>query len=224
MYWLSEELWFPPVETATPEGILALGGDLSIERLQLAYKSGIFPWFSEGDPIVWYSPDPRMVLFPDELKISKSMRQILRKEEFTVTFNKNFKDVIENCKVIARKGQAGTWITEEMKAAYIELHKIGWAKSVEVWRLFETSEIGSKQKAQNEKDLIGGLYGVDLGTVFCGESMFSKVSNTSKIAFIYLVEELKKKNYKLVDCQVYNEHLASLGARQISRKEFLKYL
>ncbi len=224
MYWLSEELWFPPVETATPEGILALGGDLSIERLQLAYKSGIFPWFSEGDPIVWYSPDPRMVLFPDELKISKSMRQILRKEEFTVTFNKNFKDVIENCKVIARKGQAGTWITEEMKAAYIELHKIGWAKSVEVWRLFETSEIVRKQKAQNEKDLIGGLYGVDLGTVFCGESMFSKVSNTSKIAFIYLVEELKKKNYKLVDCQVYNEHLASLGARQISRKEFLKYL
>ncbi len=224
MYWLSEELWFPPVETATPEGILALGGDLSIERLQLAYKSGIFPWFSEGDPIVWYSPDPRMVLFPDELKISKSMRQILRKEEFTVTFNKNFKDVIENCKVIARKGQAGTWITEEMKAAYIELHKIGWAKSVEVWRLFETSEIVRKQKAQNEKDLIGGLYGVDLGTVFCGESMFSKVSNTSKIAFIYLVEELKKKNYKLVDCQVYNEHLASLGAREISRKEFLKYL
>ena len=209
MYFLSDKIWFPPVEHATPEGVLAIGGDLSIERLQLAYKSGIFPWFSEGDPIVWYSPDPRMVLFPEELKISKSMKQLMRKETFSVTFNQAFEEVIDHCSSINRKGQSGTWITDKMKRAYIELHKKGWAKSVEVWK---------------EKQLVGGLYGVDLGTIFCGESMFSIEPNSSKLAFIYLVERLKKQDYKLIDCQVYNDHLASLGGREIPRNEFLKYL
>ena len=209
MYLLSDKLWFPPVKEASPDGILAFGGDLSIERLQLAYKSGIFPWFSEGDPIVWYSPDPRMVLVPNKLKVSKSMQKILRKGGFKVTFNQNFEEVIHNCKAIGRKDQNGTWITDEMKQAYLELHKIGLAKSAEVW--------------QNE-ELVGGLYGVDLGTIFCGESMFSKVSNASKIAFIHLVRKLKEESYRLIDCQVYNDHLASLGAEEIPRKEFLTYL
>ena len=209
MHLLSEELWFPEVNSSTLEGIVAMGGDLSVERLQLAYTSGIFPWFSEGDPIIWYSPDPRMVLFPNELKISKSMKQILRKVQFKVTFNKAFEQVIERCKTVDRIGQSGTWITTEMQQAYIELYKVGWAQSVEVW---------------SNTELVGGLYGVDLGSIFCGESMFSHKSNMSKIAFIYLTEVLKKKQYKLIDCQVYNDHLSSLGAREISREEFLKYL
>ncbi len=209
MHFLSKEIWFPPVSEASPDGILAIGGDLSTERLTLAYKSGIFPWFSEGDPIIWYSPDPRMVLFPKNLKVSKSMQQLVRKNEFSITFNRDFKNVITNCQHILRKGQQGTWITEEMKSAYIELHKIGIAKSVEVWK---------------NKELVGGLYGIDLGTVFCGESMFSIESNTSKLAFIFLVQKLLRAGYKLLDCQVYNEHLASLGAQEISRIEFLKYI
>ena len=210
MYLLSKDLVFPPVHLANEEGILAVGGDLSAERLILAYQSGIFPWFSEGDPIIWYSPDPRMVLFPQDLKISKSMKQVIRKNEFTVTFNQDFSGVISNCKNIYRVSDQGeTWITDDMQQAYIDLHKKGIAKSVEVW-------LGD--------ELVGGLYGIDLGTVFCGESMFSKVSNASKIAFISLVQKLKNENYKLVDCQVYNNHLASLGADEISRKEFMKYL
>lgn len=209
MHVLSDKLWFPPVEEALPDGLLAFGGDLSIERLNLAYSRGIFPWFSEGDPIVWYSPDPRMVLFLDELKVSKSMKKVLKSHQYQISFNKDFRQVIEACKRTPRKGQQGTWITEDMKAAYIELHKKGLAKSVEVWK---------------ENDLVGGLYGIDLGQVFCGESMFSLASNTSKIALIYLRDELVKANYTLIDCQVYNDHLASLGAREIPRKEFLKYL
>ena len=209
MQFLSKEIWFPPVSEASPDGILAIGGDLSTERLTLAYKSGIFPWFSEGDPIIWYSPDPRMVLFPKNLKVSKSMQQLVRKNEFSITFNRDFKNVITNCQHILRKGQQGTWITEEMKSAYMKLHKMGIAKSVEVWK---------------NKELVGGLYGIDLGTVFCGESMFSKESNMSKLAFIFLVKKLQKEQYILLDCQVYNEHLASLGAQEISRIEFLKYI
>ncbi len=209
MYFLSKEIWFPSVQEASPEGILAIGGDLSPERLVLAYRSGIFPWYSEGDPIIWYSPDPRMVLFPEKLKISKSMRQVMKKSEFSITFNQDFENVIANCQHIIRKDQAGTWITEDMKAAYIKLHEMGVAKSVEVWR---------------NNELVGGLYGIDLGTVFCGESMFSIESNTSKLAFIFLVQKLLRAGYKLLDCQVYNEHLASLGAQEISRKEFLKYI
>lgn len=210
MYLLSENNVFPPVQLANEDGLLAIGGNLSFERLLLAYKSGIFPWYNHGEPIIWYSPDPRMVLFPHKLKVSKSMKQLIRKNEFKVTFNQNFSEVISNCKNIYRAvDQGGTWITDEMQQAYNNLHKKGIAKSVEVWK----------------KDvLVGGLYGIDLNTVFCGESMFSKVSNTSKLAFIFLTQKLRKENYKLIDCQVYNTHLASLGAEEIPRATFLKYL
>ncbi len=209
MVLLGKELVFPPVEMASSEGILAFGGDLQPERLILAYQSGIFPWYNEGEPIIWYSPGMRMVLFPEELKISKSMRRFIAKNKYTLSWNKAFEQVIDQCQKSLRKEQLGTWITEEMKEAYIVLHKLGFAKSVEVW---------------DEDELIGGLYGIDLGHIFCGESMFSKVSNTSKLAFIHLVRELQKKDYKLIDCQVYNEHLDSLGAREISRKEFMGFL
>ncbi len=209
MQLLTEELWFPPVEQALPDGLLAFGGDLSVARLSLAYQLGIFPWFSDGEPIVWYSPDPRMVLFLDELKISKSMKQVLKNHPYTISFNKDFQQVIDVCKRISRKGQQGTWITDAMKSAYIEMHDKGLAKSVEVWR---------------GDTLVGGLYGIDLGQVFCGESMFSLESNTSKIALVSLTAQLLQSNYKLIDCQIYNPHLASLGAREIPRKEFLKYL
>ena len=210
MFLLSKELIFPPVQLADKNGLLAIGGDLSVERLIIAYKSGIFPWYNQGEPIIWYSPNPRMVLFPQNLRISKSMRQVIRKQEFTITYNQNFEAVISNCKTIFRVSDQGeTWITSEMQQAYIELHKKGIAKSVEVW-------LGD--------ELVGGLYGIDLGNVFCGESMFSKVSNSSKLAFIYLVQKLEKENYKLIDCQVYNNHLASLGADEISREAFLSFL
>ena len=209
MVFLSDELSFPPVNSASPEGVLAFGGDLSVERLLLAYRSGIFPWYNEGEPIIWYSPYLRMVLFPNRLKVSKSMRNLIRKGTFKITFNTSFKEVISNCKTIYRKDQGGTWITEEMQQAYLKLHELGIAKSVEVWL---------------DNELVGGLYGIDLGTVFCGESMFSKISNASKTAFIYLVEILKKENYKLLDCQVYNRHLESLGAEEILREEFLELL
>jgi len=200
---------FPNVETADQYGVLAIGGDLSVKRLLNAYNNGIFPWYNTGEPIVWYAPSKRMVLFPEELKISKSMRKVLKKEIFTVTFNQNFKEVIRQCKTIYRKDQQGTWITDEMEKAYLKLHSIGKAKSVEVW--------------QNDQ-LVGGLYGVDLDSVFCGESMFSLVSNASKTAFIYLAKHLQSQKYKLLDCQVYNTHLASLGAREIPRKTFMKIL
>jgi len=210
MFLLTNELVFPDVQLADENGMLAIGGDLSVKRLILAYKSGIFPWFNQGEPIIWYSPNPRMVLFPSELKISKSMKQVLQKKEFKVTFNQNFEQVIFNCKHIFRAADQGqTWITDEMQKAYVNLHKKGITKSVEVWQ---------------NNELVGGLYGIDLGTIFCGESMFSKVSNASKLAFIYLVKKLETENYKLIDCQVYNNHLASLGAREIPREEFLKYL
>ena len=209
MVLLGAALVFPPVEMASSEGILAFGGDLQPQRLILAYQSGIFPWYNEGEPIIWYSPAMRMVLFPEELKISKSMHRFMAKNEFRITWNKAFEQVIDHCQKSPRKDQLGTWITEEMKEAYIKLYKLGFAKSVEVWK---------------KDELVGGLYGIDLGHVFCGESMFSKVSNTSKLAFIHLVQELQKKDYKLIDCQVYNEHLESLGAREISREEFMGFL
>lgn len=209
MYYLSTHLFFPPVSEANPDGIIAMGGDLSSERLILAYKSGIFPWFEEGEPIIWWSPNPRMVLYLDELIVSKSMRNILNQDLFKVTFNQNFREVISSCQKIKRNGQNGTWITNEMIGAYCELHQLGIAKSVEVWQ---------------NNTLVGGLYGIDLGTVFCGESMFSIVSNASKVAFIALVKHLESKNYKLLDCQVYNDHLASLGCREIDRVEFMEIL
>jgi leucyl/phenylalanyl-tRNA--protein transferase len=210
MIWLSDNKKdFPEIENTNEEGVLALGGDLSTQRLMHAYKNGIFPWYSEGDPIVWYCPNPRMVLFFEKLKISKSLRKIIKNQEFTVTFNQNFEEVISNCKSIQRGDNLGTWITDEMEEAYLELHKKGKAKSVEVWQ---------------NKQLVGGLYGIDLGNVFCGESMFSKVSNASKVAFVYLVERLQEESYKFLDCQVYNSHLASLGAEEISREFFLELL
>lgn len=208
-YLLPNELFFPPPEKADRGGILAVGGDLSVARLKMAYGSGIFPWFDEDEPILWWSPEKRMVLFFDELAISKSMRSILNKQIFRVTFNQNFREVISSCKKIARSGQIGTWITNDMLEAYCKLHEIGMAKSVEVW--------------QND-ELVGGLYGIDLGHIFCGESMFSKVPNASKTAFIALAQQLQSENYKLLDCQVYNEHLESLGCREIPRNEFLKIL
>jgi leucyl/phenylalanyl-tRNA--protein transferase len=209
MYILPKELFFPPVSNANLDGILAIGGDLSPKRLLLAYKSGIFPWFEDNEPIIWWSPNPRMVLFLEELVVSKSMRNILNRNIFKVTFNQNFREVISNCQKIKRNGQNGTWITNDMIEAYCKLNEMGIAKSVEVW--------------QND-ELVGGLYGIDLGHVFCGESMFSKVSNASKVAFIMLVNQLKDNNYKLLDCQVYNEHLESLGCREIDRTDFMELL
>jgi leucyl/phenylalanyl-tRNA--protein transferase len=209
MHYIFEELFFPPVSEADEEGILAVGGDLNPERLELAYKSGIFPWFNEGEPILWWAPDPRMVLFLDELIISKSMRNVLNRNQFKVTLNASFKEVMLNCQKIEREGQNGTWISDEMIDAYCKLNEKGIAKSIEVWQ---------------DEVLVGGLYGIDLGHVFCGESMFSKVSNASKVAFIALVNYLEKNNYKLLDCQVYNSHLESLGCREIDRDEFMSIL
>lgn len=206
MIWLSEKIEFPAYKFTTKDGVLALGGDLSSERLIYAYKNGIFPWFSEDDPIVWYCPHERMVLFPEDLKVSKSMRKIINKKEFKITENTAFEEVIYNCKNIDRNDDFGTWITDEMEQAYINLHKKGVAKSIEVWL---------------DNQLVGGLYGLEINNIFCGESMFSKVSNASKLAFIHLS---KNEKYKLIDCQIYNEHLASLGAKEIDRDLFLKIL
>ena len=209
MYRLTDALLFPSPEQATAEGIVAIGGDLQPERVMLAYRKGIFPWFDSDDFLIWWSPDPRMVLFPDQLKISKSMRTVLRKKRFEVTFNKAFDQVVEACAKVKRFGQNGTWITPGLMEVYSTLHKQGHAHSVEVWE---------------EGSLVGGLYGIDLGTVFCGESMFSKSSNASKVALIFLVKELKKNKYELIDCQVPTQHLASMGAEPISRTKFLTFL
>ncbi len=209
MFFLTNKLEFPPPQSASPEGIVAVGGDLSPERLMLAYRMGIFPWFEEGELILWWSPDPRMVMFPDKLKVSKSMRQLLKKNAFRVTFDQAFEQVIRECALIVRPGQESTWITEDMIDAYNKLHIAGIARSVEVWQ---------------EDRLVGGLYGIDLGHVFCGESMFSKVSNASKYGFIIWVQELQKENYQLIDCQVHTEHLESLGAEEIDRQDFLEIL
>ncbi|RZJ35824.1 MAG: leucyl/phenylalanyl-tRNA--protein transferase [Flavobacterium sp.] len=209
MHILNHELVFPPVSEANFDGILAIGGDLSPERLMLAYRNGIFPWFNEDDPIVWWAPPQRMVLFPGEQKISRSMRRVLNSGIFKLTFNTAFHQVIDACKLISRDGQDGTWITDEMRNAYVNLHNLGFAKSVEVWK---------------NGELVGGLYGVDLGRVFCGESMFSKISNASKAAFFYLADILERENYRILDCQVHNDHLESLGAREIPREDFMRIL
>ncbi len=209
LYFLTKDLFFPLVHEASADGLLAYGGDLSPERLLLAYQNGIFPWFEDRQPILWWSPNPRMVLYLEELIISKSMRNVINRKTFEITFNQNFREVISNCQNINREGQYGTWITNDMIEAYCKLHELGIAKSVEVWQ---------------EGVLVGGLYGVDLGHIFCGESMFSKVSNASKTAFISLVAQLKNEGYRLLDCQVYNDHLASLGCREIQREVFLNIL
>ena len=209
MHVISDALYFPPVNQSSFEGILAVGGDLSPERLLLAYKSGIFPWFNPGEPILWWAPKSRMVLYFEDLTISKSMRNVLNRNTFKVTFNQDFRAVISNCSTIKREGQRGTWISQEMIEAYCKLNEMGIAKSVEVW---------------HENQLVGGLYGIDLGNVFCGESMYSKVSNASKVAFISLAQNLKNENYKVLDCQVYNEHLDSFGCKEIDRELFMEIL
>jgi leucyl/phenylalanyl-tRNA--protein transferase len=205
LFRLDERILFPEPGLAEPDGLLAIGGDLSTDRLLLAYQNAIFPWYSEDEPILWYSPHERFVLYPEELKISKSMRQVWRSNKFRVTYDQCFDKVITSCSTVEREGQGGTWITAGMKAAYIELHDKGYAHSVEVWE---------------QDNLVGGLYGVQIGKVFCGESMFSTVSNASKTALIYLCS----KGYRLIDCQVYTEHLESMGARLISRKEYMAVL
>jgi leucyl/phenylalanyl-tRNA--protein transferase len=203
---LDERLLFPNPELAEEDGLLAVGGDLLPQRLLLAYQNGIFPWYSDDTPVLWYSPHQRFVLYPEKLKISKSMRQVLRSGKFRVTFDEAFPDVIQACSAAFRKDQDGTWITNDMITAYIELHRLGYAHSVEVWE---------------NKELVGGLYGVQTGRVFCGESMFSTVSNASKTALITLCQTGK---YSLIDCQVHTEHLESLGAEMVSRDEYTKCL
>ncbi len=201
---------FPPVRLANNEGFLAFGGDLSLARLIRAYESGIFPWYSEEYEILWWSPDPRMVLFPDEIKISKSMRSFIRKTDYTISVNKDFEQVIENCATVKRKDADGTWLHKEMQEAYIRLYNAGRAFSVEVWN--------------EHNELVGGLYAVKANNrVWSGESMFHKESNTSKLAFIYLAKMALKNNIEIIDCQQYTKHLASLGAREISRCDFMKY-
>lgn len=208
-FFLNEQLYFPPVEKADEHGILAIGGDLSIERLKLAYSSGIFPWFSENEPIVWWSPDPRFVLDPENLKVSKSMRPIFNQKKFRVSLDQDFRTVIEACGEMKRVGQSGTWITQDMIEAYCDLHQEGLAHSVEVWQ---------------DDEIVGGLYGVSLGKCFFGESMFSKVNNASKTGFIALVQKLASIDFKLIDCQVYTKHLASLGAEYVAREHFITKL
>lgn len=201
-----DEIVFPNPELADEDGLLAIGGDLSAERLILAYQNGIFPWFSDDDPICWYSPHERCVIYPDRIKVSKSMKQTLKNGGFKVTANQAFDKVIANCAKIPRKDQPGTWITTEMQAAYINLHQLGWAHSVEVWKGAE---------------LVGGLYGIAIDKVFCGESMFSLVSNASKIALIFLCQQT---DFELIDCQLPNDHLLSLGAEIIGRETYMEFL
>ena len=206
--WLEQDDPFPAVESATPTGLLAAGADLSVPRLVTAYQKGIFPWFSEGQPILWWSPDPRMVLFPAEFHMSRSLAKTLRNGGFVVTADTAFREVIQYCSA-ARRAQAGTWITPVMREAYCALHAAGFAHSVETWR---------------NGELVGGLYGVALGRAFFGESMFSRASNASKVAFATLVQQLRERQFGIVDCQMSTPHLASLGAREIPRGEFTRAL
>ena len=214
LYWLEPQAItanpFPPVEQAfkEPNGLLAAGGLLTPEWLTQAYRNGIFPWFNKGEPILWWSPDPRAVLFPDELIISRSLRKVINKNRFTITFDKAFIQVMKAC-AAPRKNSSGTWITQEMLHAYSELHKFGVAHSVEVWQ---------------NGELVGGVYGIVLGQIFFGESMFHRVPNASKVAFVKLIGQLQKQDIKLIDCQIRSDHLQSLGATEIPRTEFLKLL
>ncbi len=205
---LDDNIWFPPANEADEDGLLAIGGDLRVERLLAAYKLGIFPWYS-NKVILWWNPNPRFVLYPQKLKVSKSMMQVIRSNSYKITINQNFKDVITACKTIDRKDQQGTWIDENMINAYTQLHQLGYAYSVEVW---------------NKRQLVGGLYGIKMGHIFFGESMFSKMPNASKFGFIKFVEYLISQGIVLIDCQVYTKHLESLGAEMIERNVFLDIL
>ena len=209
MYILTRNISFPPVETADENGFLAIGGDLSPERLLEAYRSGIFPWYNEEDPICWWSPDPRFVLFPDELHVSKSMKQVISSNQFSFTINRAFEQVIRACSTVKRKDANGTWINEEMIEAYCRLHKYGHALSAEAWE---------------DNKLVGGLYGIKMGELFFGESMFSMMTNASKFAFIKFVQQLQAEGLKLVDCQMHTGHLESLGAVMVPRKQFIEIL
>lgn len=209
MFVLTNDLVFPPVEQAEADGLLAVGGDLSRERLLLAYRNGIFPWYNEDEPICWWCPDPRFVLFPEELKISKSMRPVLKGNKFRFTINKAFVQVMQHCRKTDRKGQDGTWISPAIVEAYTDLHLMGYAHSAEAWM---------------DGQLVGGLYGIRMGNVFFGESMFSSVSNASKFAFARYVSFLQQQKVQLIDCQVYTPHLESLGARLIPRADFIGQL
>lgn len=210
MIWLDpDDISFPDPELYDPEdGLMAIGGDLKPERLWFAYQLGLFPWYNEGEEILWWCPDPRFVMFPNEIKISKSMKKILRDNIFEFTENQCFEEVIRHCKIAERKGQDGTWINEELIDSFVKLHQFGKAKSFEVW--------------QNE-ELVGGFYGVQVGNVFCGESMFSKVSNASKAGFIHFTTKYQKE-WELIDCQIHSEHLESLGAKMIPKIDYLKLL
>ena len=212
-YWIDQHdisCAFPPVNLSLsePNGLLAAGGDLSPKRLINAYRQGVFPWYNDDQPILWWSPNPRAVLFPDQFKISRSLRKKIRQKRFQITMDRCFEDVLIHC-ALPRKGEDGTWITDEMHQAYLHLHKIGVAHSVEAWQ---------------DHVLVGGLYGLGIGQVFFGESMFSRASNASKVAFSYLVKQLGRWDYKLIDCQVSSEHLGSLGAVDIPREQFIEYL
>lgn len=209
MFLLNNDLIFPPVEMADENGILAIGGNLSTERLLLAYRNGIFPWYNEDEPIVWWCPDPRFILFPEKLKVTKSMQTVLQNGKFRFTINRAFSQVIQQCKTTRRKEQEGTWITPAIQDAYLQLHQLGYAHSAETWL---------------NGELVGGLYGIKIGKVFFGESMFNKISNASKFAFINYVRQLQKENIALIDCQVYTAHLESLGAGMIARKKFIELL
>lgn len=209
VFQLPDRIVFPSPEYAEEDGLLAVGGDLSEERLLVAYSAGIFPWYSEGTPILWWSPDPRLVLLPDELKVSRSLRQTIKKGMYKVTMDTAFGEVIRNCGSIQRKGGEGTWITAEMTAAYVRLYDSGYAHSVESWC---------------GEELAGGLYGVSLGGIFFGESMFANHQDASKVAFVRLIQQLKEWNFRLVDCQVATEHLKRFGAREVSRLEFISRL
>jgi len=209
VYLLDDELSFPHPELSNSDGLLAVGGDLSVERLLLAYQNGIFPWFEDDKEILWWSPDPRLVLFLDDFKVSKSLRRIINSDKFQVKFNSQFSNVVEACASAKRNDEYGTWITDNMKKAYLDLHKEGYAHSVEVY--------------ENDK-LVGGLYGLTIGKVFCGESMFHTVSNASKVALFYLVESLKSKKFHFIDAQTPTDHLKSMGAVELSRSRYLKQL
>ena len=209
-YQLDGELWFPPVEAAEDYGLLAVGGDLSSERLLLAYSLGIFPWYNPGEPVLWWSPDPRCVLFPNNLHVSRSLKRFMRKQSYRVSFNQNFPGVIYWCRRLrAGIDGSGTWITPEMKKAYIRLYELGFAHSVECW---------------DDDQLVGGLYGICLGRCFFGESMFSRSKNSSKVVLVHLMAHLQEKGFTLLDCQQTTDHLISMGAEEISRKEFQQYL
>jgi leucyl/phenylalanyl-tRNA--protein transferase len=209
VYQLSEDLVFPSPHLASKEGLLAIGGDLSPQRLLLAYGNGIFPWYSEGEPILWWSPDPRLVLYPAELKVSRSLKKVIKQDVFTATLDRAFEEVITECAQVRLENHEGTWIVDDMARAYCRLHESGFAHSVEVWQ---------------DNRLAGGLYGVSLGKCFFGESMFTRITNASKVALVTLAEYLKQLDFALIDCQITTAHLSRFGAREISRARYLDEL